>query len=158
MPTWLLILSVKVLRIGFAPSPLCGGIAPVFLNTQHYCLSEISEGVSSNSDVDHCVSKVARFGLQHTVGSKITVLEIWLNAENFSSIKLPNQGTVYPQRCFRWMEMSGWCLTGCFIHRIRGWAGLEMVAKRKISTHHELSPEFLTFQLTAQSAILTLHQ
>lgn len=103
MPTWLLILSVKMLRIGFEPSPLYGGIAPVFLDIQHYCLSEISVRVSSNSDVSHCVIiNVGRFGLQRTMGTKITVSEILLNAENFSFIKLPSQSTVYPQQgCFR---------------------------------------------------------
>jgi hypothetical protein len=37
-------------------------------------------------------------------------------------------------------------------------AGLDMMTEKKISTHHELSPEDLTLELTAQSAVLTEHQ
>jgi hypothetical protein len=113
--------------------------------------------VSSNSDVDHCVIiEVARFSLQHTVGTRITVPEISFNAENFSSIscQVKVQYTLRDVLDDVELEVSSRCLTGCFIHRIRGWvgprAGLDMVLKRKISTCHELSPEFLTFQLIAQ--------
>jgi hypothetical protein len=39
-------------------------------------------------------------------GPKTAIPEILTNAQSFSSITLPTQGTMYPQICFR--ETVGW--------------------------------------------------
>lgn len=46
-----------------------------------------------NENLLHC--------FQHMMENKITILEILLNTENLSSIKLPTQGIMYHQICFR---------------------------------------------------------
>lgn len=43
------------------------------------------------------------------MGTKITVLEASLGTQDMSSIRLPTQGVMYPQRCFRYNLIYNFC-------------------------------------------------
>lgn len=48
--------------------------------------------MSLDSDIDHYViTRVTRFYFEHTVGPKIIILDMVLNAQDFSSISLPTE-------------------------------------------------------------------